>query len=359
MILVSCLLCLASANSQELVDVEPGLADVFPNYPNVILVDNYEPSQGPKVELPMSFGSPMITGEWNNTKIDKRPMSVNIIMTLYPSNLDTFQIQYKQLITDRIANIVAMDPFLLYDTALVWNLYIQTGRDHNGARSQFHGAHINYAPFLSSTDREEYKDRLYAAVPDTAQNEYSRQLHNVLTRNCDNWNNTLVITDCTGSMLKYRAGVVLWHVLHQDTMTFKRFAFFNDGDNMPDHLKQIGKAGGVYFSGKPDPYKVQAMMNYVLDSGSGGSDIRENDLEAIVKGIDIFPDVDEIVLICDNNAPPRDISLLGMVDKPVRVIVCGGDEKIQEEYIRLARQTGGSVHTMEQDLEELSELAEL
>ena len=71
------------------------------------------------------------------------------------------------------------------------------------------------------------------------------------------------------------------------------------------------------------------------------------------------PNTKGIVLIADNNAPPRDMALLSKIKKPVHVILCGtevGD--IELAYLQIARKTGGSLHTMEESLNELAKLKE-
>jgi len=64
------------------------------------------------------------------------------------------------------------------------------------------------------------------------------------------------------------------------------------------------------------------------------------------------------VLIADNNAPVKDISLLKNLHKPVRVVLCGVYGNIQTDYLDIARATGGSVHTIENDVTDLKKILE-
>ena len=54
----------------------------------------------------------------------------------------------------------------------------------------------------------------------------------------------------------------------------------------------------------------------------------------------------------------RDYALLTQIDVPVRIILCGVQDYVNEQYLDLAYHTKGSVHSMEEDLELLSRLAE-
>jgi hypothetical protein len=135
------------------------------------------------------------------------------------------------------------------------------------------------------------------------------------------------------------------------------FVFFNDGNNMPDYLKRPGHVGGVYYL-KTDNYKeLKQMLSVAQRSGSGG-DGPENNVEAIIKGISENPQVSEVILIADNFATPRDLSLLKKINKPIHIVLCGANNGINLDYLNMARENGGTVHTIEQDLLKLASLRE-
>ena len=89
-----------------------------------------------------------------------------------------------------------------------------------------------------------------------------------------------------------------------------------------------------------------------MNNSTGNTELVENDLEAIEKGCEKFSQSKNIVLIADNNAPPRDTTLLDNIKKPVHVILCGvrNNHTIRTAYLNLAYKTKGSIHTMEEDL---------
>jgi hypothetical protein len=62
-------------------------------------------------------------------------------------------------------------------------------------------------------------------------------------------------------------------------------------------------------------------------------------------------------LIADNYSDMRDIELVYELDLPVRVIITGlNNNSVNEEYLELAYRTKGSIHTLEDDLENLFQL---
>lgn len=171
---------------------------------------------------------------------------------------------------------------------------------------------------------------------------------------------SIVVTDITGSMSPYMEQVMLWHALNFADNKTLRYVFFNDGDEKPDASKVIGKTGGLY-SCQGNVKDLKTVI-HTIEKGSnagGGGDAEENDLEAVLAahGKVGAKGNEPIILIADNNSPVRDISLLSKVKVPVHVILCGGVH-INEEYLEIALRTGGSVHTIEESIMDLSKRKE-
>ena len=82
-------------------------------------------------------------------------------------------------------------------------------------------------------------------------------------------------------------------------------------------------------------------------------------MEALIKGTAEASTFGDLIMIADNGAPIKDISLLKGFKIPVHIIVCGSyDGEIHPDYLKVARKTKGSVHTMEDDLKNLAAIAE-
>lgn len=200
--------------------------------------------------------------------------------------------------------------------------------------------------FVSSKDASSFMKRL----PDST-------VFNVLNRN-EHWKNILFVCDVTGSMAPYTAEVLLWHKLNYQTNKAKYFTFFNDGDNMPDRKKKPGKTGGIYFIEAGNFQAVEITLYNTMRRGSGG-DAPENNCEAIIRSLQHMPDAEEVVMIADNFANIKDLSLAPLIKRPVRIILCGADSGfINLDYLELARKTNGSVHIMGEDLQDLFRLSE-
>ncbi len=178
----------------------------------------------------------------------------------------------------------------------------------------------------------------------------------VLDRN-KHWKKMLVVEDVTGSMLPYIANLLLWNALKVNMDNTLHFVFFNDGAGKEDYEKEVGSTGGLYHV-KPTTEKVlEETMVEAIGGGTGG-DRPENDIEAVLEGMKACPDCEDIVLISDNYATPRDLDLLTQVKKPVHVIVCGATKTINPAHIYIAWKTGGTLHTIDQDITRLAKMKE-
>lgn len=171
-----------------------------------------------------------------------------------------------------------------------------------------------------------------------------------------NWSKKMAVaTDVTGSMSPYSTQVLLWLKYRPEVLSEGRFVFFNDGDATPDILKKVGSTGGIHFAASNQYDSVSAAMEDAMRKGTGG-DIPENNLEAVLAAIKQWPDTDTVLMIADNEAPVKDMVLLSKIKKPVSVMVCGATEKVNRDYIDIAKNTGGRLFVLNTELSNLQKL---
>src|SRR5690606_20987871 len=99
------------------------------------------------------------------------------------------------------------------------------------------------------------------------------------------------------------------------------------------------------------------MMRTAMANGSGG-DLPENNLEAIIVGLENCTNCKDIILIADNMSSPRDMELLKTFNKPIHIILCGAQHAVNVDYLNLAYFTGGSIHTVTKDYNNLENYIE-
>jgi hypothetical protein len=196
--------------------------------------------------------------------------------------------------------------------------------------------------------KEVYASPVFANVTDTV-------ITAILNRKKE-WKNMVVVHDVTGSMMPYTLQTLAWRKLNDRRDEVKQFYFFNDGDDKPDG--PVGTSGGIYHTRSGLISDIESCMSLAMSRGGGGG-APENNIEALLNAQKDLPEDAVLVMIADNYARVRDIELLPQLSRPVRIIVCGANNGlINTDYLRIAYQTGGSVHTIELDLEELSRLKE-
>lgn len=179
----------------------------------------------------------------------------------------------------------------------------------------------------------------------------------VLNRH-QNWHDIAFVCDVTGSMSAYTSQLLVWYKLNSIGNKIQCFTFFNDGDDKPDRKKKIGKTGGIYQMNAGNYTAVSSVVEKAMRSGSGG-DAPENNCEDLISAIQEYPNAKEFVMIADNFANIKDLELIKQVNKPIHIIICGtGNFMINTDYLDLARSTNGSIHSIEQDIENMMNINE-
>ncbi|MBC7720841.1 MAG: hypothetical protein H7068_02395 [Pedobacter sp.] len=165
----------------------------------------------------------------------------------------------------------------------------------------------------------------------------------------------LIVADVTASMSPYVAQVFAWINSEAEKSNVQYVVCFNDGDGMDNNNKKIGNTGGIYGQSYKDAVQLSELIISTMKKCQA-NDIQENDCEAIIKGINLCSECDDVVLLADSWAPVRDIKLVTAIKKPVKVIACGNRYGIRTEYIEIALKTNGSLHFMNNDVVDLSPL---
>lgn len=173
-------------------------------------------------------------------------------------------------------------------------------------------------------------------------------LFNVFKRNKD-WRKVMMVVDMTGSMFPYIGQMLVWYKQTYEDGKVKYYVLFNDGDNLSDDKKVSGRTGGIHPFEAKDYRKMKKDVEDVRKMGEGG-DEPENDLEAVIFSIINYRDFSDIVLVADDS-PVRDMNLLRRIKKPVHVIMCGTKKGINDQYLKIALQTKGSIHTATNDID--------
>jgi hypothetical protein len=315
--------------------------------------NNKTDSEFKTIFLKTNYGGYEITDKNDLEKLTNATiMSIDLVYTAYPADED-----FTELNRRRIEFLHLLCPSVFNNTMTSWRIVAQRGcKNELQASSMPHGFFVHYrpGPTKESAERELTYLKEVLSKKETVTDS---SMFKIFMRN--KWKNMTVVSDFTGSMSPYIAQVLLWYNLTFATKDFSEFIFFNDGDEKADSEKKTGKTGGIYYCKSANKDSVLKIASLCSKSGFGG-DIQENNIEAALEAIKKNPKTKEIIMVVDNWAPMRDYALMSQIKIPVHVIICGKpkDAHINTEYLDLAWHTKGSIHTIEEDIQNLSSLAE-
>lgn len=303
------------------------------------------------------------TGPWEKLKDKNKATQIEIVYTKYPKDLEFWLTPYHELLANRLKALFEAYPEL-NSADIKYYVVLQTEcNSDEEARKMWHGILIRYRPLTKQELKEQQENMAgeeeepdapgqpsgFSTVKRFIKNVggmYDSVIYKVLDRNTQ-WKDALIVSDWTGSNYQYAVQGIYWHMVNPDKSGIKYFSFFNDGDDKGEFDKKVGEAGGLYFADASKPRKVVNAFNTSMRKGMGG-EIPENDIEAIIKSIEQFPDAEAVILVADNS-PFRDFELLENIKVPVHVILQGAEWGINPQYLNIAYLTGGSFHTLKKD----------
>lgn len=314
------------------------------------------------IVINMSFGESAVVSMMDKANLKNASVfQVDIVFTDYPKNIDL-----NHLNKQRILKALEARRDLVIDKNVTWKLIRQMDCESEAeAKTLFHGVVIHYkkgqTERVRQTDKAFYDSILPKNDSVPVGKEQLKQFKDttvttVFRRN-KQWKNATVVADVTGSMSPYISQLALWFLYKLNHKEVTNLVLFNDGDDLKNELKITGKTGGIYTKSTNNYRDFVDVLQLATSRGFGG-DLQENAVEAILKAQELYPNSTEIIFIADNYAPIRDAELISNIKIPVRVVLCGTQLFANPHYLNLARKTGGSVHSMEQDLVDLSKLVE-
>lgn len=191
---------------------------------------------------------------------------------------------------------------------------------------------------------------------------YELTSYQALDRNIDKWKNIVVVCDITTSMFPYTTQVFDWMMENHENTSIKGIVFFTDCDSLGRQTR--GRLPGKMFSvRKRDELVLWDTMFAAINNTENNKDKPENNIEALLYAQKYYPDADEIVMIADNSSEVKDMRLLSKVKKKVHVILCGETYQknyaFQSDFIEIAKKTNGSIHTVEDDIENVTKVKEM
>jgi len=191
---------------------------------------------------------------------------------------------------------------------------------------------------------------------------YELTSYDALDRNINKWKNVVIVCDITSTMFPYTTQVFDWMNENTENNSIKGIVFFTDCDSLGRQTR--GRLPGKMFTvRKKDELILWDTMFAAINNTENNKDKPENNIEALIYAQKYFPDADEFVMIADNSTQVKDMKQLSKVKKKVHIILCGETyEKnlaFQTDYIQIAKKTKGTIHTLEDDIDNVAKVKEM
>lgn len=328
-----------------------------------IKLDNYKITSGylETFVINMTYGNANILDRIDKNKLKKAHIiQIDMVYSDFPRNHNNTELN-KQ----RILNLLELRSDLVLDDNITWTLNRQMACNTEAeARELFHGLVIYYfyesERFSQLSEAAKYRtlpknDSIQITEIDLKRFVNDPVIIKTLERN--QWKEPTFVVDVTCSMFPYMEQIVFWFLLKMNQKEKLNISFFNDGDGKDNSEKVIGSTGGIYHISTAD-YKEFRNEIFKATAYGCNEDRPENDVEALISSQERFPESKSLILIADNISGMRDFSLIPQVKKPIHVILCGVKDRLNIQYLKLARDTGGSVHTLNEDLFDLMKKSE-
>lgn len=182
----------------------------------------------------------------------------------------------------------------------------------------------------------------------------------VLNRNLRQWRNAVIVCDLTTSMDPYAAQLYAWFRQNRRNPNVLGTVFFTDCDSLGQETRPGGPPGAFFVTRERELHAALPTMLAAARNTAHNDLDPENVVEALQYAQRAFPQARHLVLLADNGSRVKDMSLLPGLTKPVHVIACGGaateSNAFQPDQYQIALRTGGSVHTLEDDLNQPAQL---
>jgi hypothetical protein len=324
--------------------------EVF-RFKDTVEVDRYKEDKTPfkSVRLKMEVASFRIVNINDVDLLTNQTITrVDLVYTDFPKGED-----FKELTRKRLLELNIYLPETMNSSVIEWNLVKQTGATNaNAVHGYFHGFVVYYRPMPS---KEEERRMLIDMVDRGEMNDSS--VYKVLERN-RSWKNTLVVVDVTGSMAPFTIQILVWLKANAKLKTFDQVVFFNDDEERSNNQSVRLDTAGIWDIESKNGDKV---VDKAIEAMFKGEHI-ENNLEAVCYAIQKYPEnLNNIVMIADNWENPCDMFLLAYLKSKgvkIHVVICGVTNRLNTAYLDIAFATGGSVHTMEEDLTMVSNIGD-
>lgn len=178
--------------------------------------------------------------------------------------------------------------------------------------------------------------------------ENKKEINAILERNNEAWENKRVIANIDCSMYQYIDELMVWNYSYPQEHSKNKYWLFNGFNYIDKDEKSVARRG-IFHVDQNDVSGFFKTINKIVNFSCRGSRL-ENVVEALILGAEGKTSDENLLFIADNYSDVSDLEKLNKLTVPVHIVLTHSDIGVNENYLEIAYQTGGSIHTLYEDI---------
>jgi len=185
----------------------------------------------------------------------------------------------------------------------------------------------------------------------TNQNFYAEsgeEIKAIFHRNKDEWKQKRIIANIDCSMYQYIDELMVWNYSNPSEQANNKYWLFN-GFNYQSEEHEGHSRRGIFHVPNNNVQGFFNTIDKIVNFSCRGSRL-ENVVEALILGAEGKTPEEDLLFIADNYSDVSDLEKLKDLTVPVHVLLTQSNYGVNENYLEIAYQSGGSIHTTDVDI---------
>ncbi len=175
------------------------------------------------------------------------------------------------------------------------------------------------------------------------------EIRSMFHRNKEQWKQKRIIANIDCSMYQYIDELLVWNYSDQAEQQNNQYWLFN-GFNYYGEEHSDQSRRGIFHVPQNNVKGFFTTIDRIVNFSCRGSRL-ENVVEALILGANGKSQNEDLLFIADNYSDVDDLHKLDELSVPVHVLLTASQYGINENYLEIAYQTKGSIHTIQEDID--------
>ncbi len=255
--------------------------------------------------------------------------------------------EFKQRERER-ARLLAMRDSMRHEQRLRDSARLAEMEGYNFYLQHFYGKR-DFDKIKTNVKKVASKDQEAVAANPEYYAANNQEIKAMLYRNKDQWTAKRIIANIDCSMYQYLDELMVWNYSDEQEQNNNSYWLFNGFQNNSKPSGLGNDRRGIFYVPNNDVAGFCNTVDKIVNFNCGGNRL-ENVVEALILGAKDKSPEEELLFIADNYSDVSDLNKLRELHVPVRVLLTASEYGVNEHYLEIAYRTGGSVHTIHEDI---------